>query len=111
MEFFERSSAVAFTEPEVPCEILERAVARARKYLVAEAALLAAIMEMDERRVYEKFGFMHLTPYCVRKLRLSEDVAACFVRVARKSVAQSLARRCRSEPSTSILNGAAVVPT
>ncbi len=87
MDLFEKFSPIQFTEPTAPCEIHERAVTRARKYLVAESALLEAIMEVDKFRVFEKFGFAHLTPYCVRKLGLSEEVAACFVRVARKSVA------------------------
>lgn len=86
MEFFDPKEEVRFTEPEVPFEIHERAVARARKYLVAEFALLDAIMEVDQHRVFKRFGITHLTPYCIKKLRLSQEVAACFVRVARKSV-------------------------
>ncbi len=66
--------------------IHENAVTRARKYLGAEAELLSAIVEVDKNKVYEKFGLTHLTPYCVRYLGLSEDIAGHFVRVARKSI-------------------------
>jgi len=61
------------------------AVDRAIKYSIAEAELLRAIVEIDQHKIYEKFDETHLTPYCVKYLNLSEDVAAMFVRVARKS--------------------------
>lgn len=66
--------------------IHERALLSSRKYLVAEAELLDAIIEVDRFKIYECFGFTHLSPYCVKYLGLSEDVAGNFVRVARKSV-------------------------
>ncbi len=66
--------------------IHENAVSRARKYLGAEAELLSAIIEVDKNRIFEKLGLTHLTPYCVRYLGLSEDIAGHFVRVARKSI-------------------------
>lgn len=65
--------------------IHDRAIACARRFLLAEAALLRAIMEVDSNRVYEKFALPALTPYCVKMLGLSEEVAASLVRVARKS--------------------------
>ncbi len=61
------------------------AVEKAAKYLVAEAELLGAIIDVDRARLFEKFSEPYLTPYCVKYLGLSEDVAAQFVRVARKS--------------------------
>lgn len=64
----------------------ERALRRAQKYLVSEAELLESIIEVDQLKLYEKFGESHLTPYCMKHLGLSEDVAAIFVRVARRSV-------------------------
>jgi hypothetical protein len=67
-------------------QIHEHAVAKAAGYLVAEAELLSAIIEVDRARLYEKFGETYLTPYCVKYLNLSEDVAPIFVRVARKSL-------------------------
>lgn len=66
-------------------QIHEIAVEKAAKYLVAEAELLIAIVEVDRHKLYEKFDETYLTPYCVKYLKLSEDVAAMFVRVARKS--------------------------
>jgi len=87
MELFSEQSAIAFEMEELDTsarEIHERAKIRARKYLIAEAELLEAIMEVDHRRIFENFHYTHLTPYCVKELGLSEEVAACFVRVARK---------------------------
>lgn len=67
-------------------QIHEMAVEKASKYLVAEAELLKAIIEVDRHKLYEKFDEPFLTPYCIKYLNLSEDVAAMFVRVARKSL-------------------------
>src|SRR4051812_2933902 len=64
----------------------EDALAKAATYLIAEAALLTAIMNIDEDRTYKSFGYAYLTSYCVEQLRLSEEIAGTFVRVARKSL-------------------------
>jgi len=84
---FDVESPVTFQETlDDPSRRLhERAISRAKRYLAAEADLLETIMEVDEHRLFEKFGLTHLTPYCVKYLGLSEDVAGNFVRVARKS--------------------------
>ena len=66
--------------------IHQEAITRAQRYLIAEAELLEVIIEIDKSRIYEEFGLSHLSPYCVKYLGLSEDVAANFVRVARKSL-------------------------
>ena len=64
----------------------ERGIARGKKYLVSEAELLESVIEADKYKLYEKFNFTHLTPYCIKYYGLSDDVAGYFVRVARKSV-------------------------
>lgn len=85
MELFEKTSPIEFELEEAAAGgVHQRALACARRYLVAEAELLEAIAEVDRLRIYEAFHYTHLTPYCVKELGLSEDVAACFVRVARK---------------------------
>ena len=66
-------------------EILERAERSAAEYLSHESQLLMALIEVDRATAYHCFGFTHLTPYCVRELGLSEDIAAIFVRVVRIS--------------------------
>jgi len=63
------------------------AIRRAKNYLVSEAELLESIIEIDQLRIFEKFGFSYLTTYCVKHLRLDESVAGVLVRVARKSQA------------------------
>jgi len=88
LQFSFEESAVVFEQKELVGEkkkIHERALFRAQRYLVAEADLLESIIEADRNRLYEDFGLAYLTPYCVKYLGLSEDVAANFVRVARKT--------------------------
>jgi len=65
-------------------EIHERAVRRAKKYLVAEGELLSSILEVDKDETYRKFGEAYLTPYCEKYLGLTDHVAGMFVRIARK---------------------------
>ena len=90
--------------------IHDRALARAKKYLVAEADLLESIMEVDKDRIYEKWGFTHLTPYCVKYLGLSEEVAATFVRVARKSVLVPELQKAISEGKISVHKAKTIAP-
>jgi len=88
LEFAFDQSPVVFEQKELVGEnriIHERALIRAQRYLIAEAELLESIIEIDKSRLYENFGLTYLTPYCVQFLGLSEDVAATFVRVARKT--------------------------
>ena len=88
LEFSLEESPIIFKQKELTGEkkvIHERALLRAQRYLVAEAALLESIIEADQARLYEDFGLAYLTPYCVQHLGLSDDVAAVFVRVARKT--------------------------
>lgn len=86
-EFNFNQSPIVFKENLSPKNTLihKEAILRAQRYLVAEAELLEIIIEIDKERIYENFGLTHLTPYCVKHLGLSDDVAALFVRVARKS--------------------------
>jgi hypothetical protein len=46
---------------------------------------LAAILEVDRSRLFEKLGHSSSFDYCVRRLGLSEDLACSFLSVARKS--------------------------
>jgi len=88
LEFAFDQSPVVFEQKElvgINKIIHERALIRAQRYLSAEAELLESIIEIDNSRLYENFGLTYLTPYCVKFLGLSEDVAATFVRVARKT--------------------------
>lgn len=88
LEFsFTTAAPIAFKEnlSQRSSLIHQEAITRAQRYLVAEAELLEIIIEIDKGRIYKAFGLTHLTPYCIKHLGLSEDVAANFVRVARKS--------------------------
>jgi 5-methylcytosine-specific restriction endonuclease McrA len=47
------------------------------------AALLAHLAEVDERKLYRSAAYPSMYLYCVRQLRMSEDVAFARIRVAR----------------------------
>jgi 5-methylcytosine-specific restriction endonuclease McrA len=47
------------------------------------AALLAHIAEVDERRLYARAAYPSMSLYCVRELRMSEDIAYRRIGVAR----------------------------
>jgi 5-methylcytosine-specific restriction endonuclease McrA len=89
LEFsLEEESSIVFQVDELDARlrsIHERALYRAKKYLVSEAELLESIIEVDQHKLYEKFGLQYLTPYCVTYMGLDETVAGVFVRIARKS--------------------------
>jgi hypothetical protein len=88
LDDYESRSSIVFHEEKLNSReqtIHNKALLRAKKYLSAEAEMLESIIEVDLNGIYKKFGCTHLTPYCVKYLGLSEDVAGMFVRVARKS--------------------------
>ena len=63
----------------------EKALLASQKFKHSEAELLAALVEIDTHRVFEKFGVTSTYSYCLKILRLSEDQAYAFVKVARLS--------------------------
>jgi hypothetical protein len=65
--------------------IHERAVQRGKTFLVSQAEALESIIEIDQHKLYEKFGLAFLTPYCVQYMGLDETIAGVLVRIARKS--------------------------
>jgi hypothetical protein len=65
--------------------IHERALEKAKTYVTSERQLLSTLIEVDTDRTFELHGFTFLTPYCIKALGLSEDIAKCLVRVVRKS--------------------------
>ena len=66
-------------------EIHKQALISAKLYLKAERDLLRILIQIDKERIYEHFEYTFLTPYCINKLGLSENIAKCLVRVVRKS--------------------------
>ena len=49
------------------------------------AKLLAHLAEVEERKLYARAAYPSMFLYCVRELRMSEDVAYARIRVARKA--------------------------
>src|ERR1051326_2082379 len=104
---FPIESAIEFKVEELSARsraIDERAVTRAQRYLVCEGELLESIIEVDQDKLYEKFGFGYLTTYCVKHLGLDETVAGVLVRVARKSQAVPSLKQAVIEGEVSISN-------
>lgn len=64
----------------------EKALAIAKTYLNAEAALIPVLQEFDRTRDYLHFGATSLIGYVIEILKLSEGAAANLVTVARKAV-------------------------
>ncbi len=85
------------------------AITRAQRYLIAEAELLEIIIEVDSYKIYEELGLSHLTPYCTKHLGLSEDVAANFVRVARKSITVPELKEAINEGRLSVTKAKTIV--
>ncbi|RYZ76190.1 MAG: HNH endonuclease, partial [Proteobacteria bacterium] len=44
------------------------------------------LIEVDQNRSFEDHKFTHLTPYCIRFLKLDPDAAKTLVRIVRKSI-------------------------
>jgi hypothetical protein len=65
--------------------IHERAIQRGKTFLLGQAEALESIIEVDQHKLYEKFGLAFLTPYCVKYMGLDETIAGVLVRIARKS--------------------------
>jgi hypothetical protein len=65
--------------------IHQQALVNAKTYLTSERQLLLTLIEVDTDRTFELHGFTYLTPYCIKALGLSEDIAKCLVRIVRKS--------------------------
>lgn len=111
LQFSYQESTVIFEQKELFGEkktIHERALFRAQKYLVAEADLLESIIEADQNKLFEDFGLAYLTLYCVKHLGLSEDVAANFVRVARKTYEVSELKVAIEEGKLSVTKAKAI---
>jgi hypothetical protein len=65
--------------------IHKKALERAKTFRRAEADLLDVLQELDTAKTFLHYRCTSLHDYCVRYLKLSDDVTACFIRVARKS--------------------------
>ena len=64
-------------------QLLSAVVVLVQEERKATANLVAALSELDRRRLYLQQGYSSLFSYCVQALRLSEDAAYNRIRVAR----------------------------
>lgn len=67
-------------------EIHEKALSLTADFKRSESALLEILIAADSHRIFEHFGLTSTFSYCVSLLKLTEDQAYAFIRVARKSV-------------------------
>jgi hypothetical protein len=66
-------------------ELHERSLRDAKNYLSAEAVLLQDVCEIEETKLYEKFGLTCTRAYCLKIMGLSEFIADSCIGIARKS--------------------------
>ena len=64
-------------------QLLARVKTLAARERTSTADLVAALAELDERRLYLGLGYSSLFAYCVQELHLSEDAAYIRIRAAR----------------------------
>jgi hypothetical protein len=113
LEFSFEEVSLVFEQKELTAEkklIHERAITRAQRYLIAEADLLKSIIEVDKNKLYEDFGLSYLTPYCVKHLGLTDDVAAIIVRVARKTYEVPELKTAIEEGKLSVTKAKTIAP-
>jgi hypothetical protein len=113
LEFSFEEVSLVFEQKELTAEkklIHEKAITRAQRYLIAEADLLKSIIEVDRNKLYEDFGLSYLTPYCVKHLGLTDDVAAIFVRVARKTYEVPELKTAIEEGKLSVTKAKTIAP-
>ncbi len=76
----------------------EKAILKAKTFHRAEVELIDVLQEVDGQKTFLHYNCTSLHEYCAKFLNLSNDVAYCFIRVARKSkevpeLKESLRRR------------------
>jgi hypothetical protein len=67
-------------------EIHENALMVVLNYKKSEAALISAIQQVDEFKVFREYGYASLFEYVTTALGLSESSAYNFINVARKAL-------------------------
>lgn len=78
-------------------QIHEKALAASAEFRRSESVLLEILIQADALKVFERFGLSSTFGYCVEVLKLSEDQAFAFIRVARKSKEVPQLRQAISE--------------
>jgi 5-methylcytosine-specific restriction endonuclease McrA len=66
--------------------LLDHAVVCAGNYLSAEGNLIAALMPLEQEQVHRRLDFRSLKALAMSLMNLSDDVAANFIAISRKSV-------------------------
>src|SRR4051794_25558110 len=65
---------------------LDKTAGSAKSHIKTGNDLLFNLVEVERLKAYQCLGETHLTPYCIRVLKLDPNVAAVFVRIVKKSV-------------------------
>jgi 5-methylcytosine-specific restriction endonuclease McrA len=91
-------------------KLLDHAVSCAKNYLSAEGELVAALMKLDQERVYRDLDFRSLSALAISVLNLSEDVATNLIAIARKSAEVPALLAEIQSGRVSLSNARAVLP-
>lgn len=65
--------------------IHEEAFRRAENYRGARGPLIEILVQVEAKRVFERYGYASLFKYCLDFLKLGEDEACTLIAIARKS--------------------------
>ncbi len=63
----------------------KRAITVATSYRKLEGELIDILQQMEDMKAHRELGFTSLYDYALKELKLSDDIAATLIRLARKS--------------------------
>jgi hypothetical protein len=63
----------------------ERARTKAKRFLTSEGELLEELHVVEEKRVFQAYGYPSLFRYCTDRLRISESYTCAYISIVRKS--------------------------
>jgi hypothetical protein len=63
----------------------EKSLKDAGNYMIAEAVILQDVCDIEEMKLYEKFGYTSTYSYCIKVMKLSEFITNSCIGIARKS--------------------------
>src|SRR6478672_645839 len=88
----------------------EKCVREARRFKESYLNLLQLLQEMDDLKGFREFGYKSLYDYCLRELKLSEDVSATLIQLARKSKALPVLQEKLVEEKIGISSARMIAP-
>src|SRR4051812_31478066 len=84
--------------------IHEKAMAASEDFRKNETELITVLQEVEAGKIYDHLGLSSLYQYCLQYLKLSEDRACTYIRVARISTEIPAVKKALLENALSISN-------